>query len=240
MATFAPELPVTPRESFASDLAGMGSFFLDPAGAAKRVHTKWFWLGPLIVFSIVSGIASYLMMPLMQHVLEIAPLPEGASPEQYQKGIQMTLLFMRIFMYAAPVYCLIIYACEAGILAGASAVMGIKAKFGQLFNLVAGCSLIPLLGAIAALVIVKARGDISTTAELKPAMGLDIFLGEGTNKFLVAFLGYFTVFELWWIVMMVLVFSAAFAVKKGKAFAAILPLIVLSIVFKLLGAAFQR
>ena len=40
-------------ENFGSDLAGMGSFLIEPAGAAKRVYRKWFWVMPLIVIGIV-------------------------------------------------------------------------------------------------------------------------------------------------------------------------------------------
>ena len=118
--------------------------------------------------------------------------------------------------------------------------MGIGAKFRALFNVVAGCSVIQVLSAIAALIIVKAKGEPSTMAELRPALGLDIFLPEGSNKYLGALLGYFSIFEIWWIVMMILVISAAFRVPKGKAFAAILPLILLSICFRLIGAVFSR
>ncbi|MBV8552018.1 MAG: YIP1 family protein [Acidobacteriaceae bacterium] len=240
MATFAPELPVNPPESFASDLAGMGYFFLDPQGAARRVYSKWFWVGPLIVFSIVSAVASYLLMPIVQHVMEIAPLPEGASPEQYQKGIALSLKIQRFSVYLMPVYAFVIFAIQSAVLLGMSAVTGVKAKFGELFNLVAGCSLIQVLAAVAAVVVVKAKGDVSTMAELKPPLGLDIFLGEGTNKYLTAFLGYFSVFEIWWIVMIVLIFSAAFKVNKGKAFTVVVPLILLNIAFRMLGAFFQH
>ncbi len=240
MATFAPELPVNEPQGFASDLAGIFNFLLDPTGAAKRVHSKWFWIWPLIVFSIVSAVASYLLLPIVQHVLEVAPLPEGTTPEQYQKGVQMSLTVQRILTWFMPVYAFIIFAVQAAILLGMSVMTGVNAKFGQLFNLVAGCSLIQVLGAVAAVIVVKAKSDISTMAELKPPLGLDIFLPEGTNKFLAAFLGYFSVFEIWWIVMMVLIFSAAFAVKKGKAFVVILPLIVVNILFRMIGAAFQR
>lgn len=77
-------------------------------------------------------------------------------------------------------------------------------------------------------------------AELRPALGLDIFLPEGTNKYVTAFLGYFSIFEIWWIVMMVLVFSVAFRVNKGKAFAAVLPLVAVSILLRIGGAIFQK
>lgn len=240
MATFAPELPANPPSGFASDLAGMWSFFLDPAAAAKRVHSKWFWVGPVIVFSVVSAVASYLLMPVVQHVLAVAPLPEGTTPEQYEKGVQLSLMIQRIFMWFMPVYALVIFAVQAAILLGGSVMTGVNARFGELFNLVAGSSLIQVLGAIAGVIVVKAKGDVSTMAELRPALGLDIFLPEGTNKFLTAFLGYFSVFEIWWIVMIVLIFAAAFGVKKGKAFAVVAPLIVLNILFRMVGAAFQH
>lgn len=240
MATFAPELPASQPEGFASDLAGMWNFLLDPAGAAKRVHSKWFWVGPLIIFSVVSALASYLLMPMVQHVLEIAPLPEGTTPEQYQRGVQMGLMVQRILMWFMPIYAFVIFAVQAAILLGISVMTGVKARFGQLFNLVAGCSLIQVLGAIAAVIVVKARGDVSTMAELRPPLGLDIFLHEGASKYLAGFLGYFSVFEIWWIVMMVLIFSAAFAVKKSKAVTVIVPLILLNILFRMVSVAFQR
>ena len=77
-------------------------------------------------------------------------------------------------------------------------------------------------------------------AELRPALGLDIFLPSGTNKVLAAVLGYFSVFEIWWIVMIVLIYSVAFRVTKSKALIVIFPLIVLSIVLRVAGAAFSH
>jgi hypothetical protein len=41
-------------------------------------------------------------------------------------------------------------------------------------------------------------------------------------------------------VMLVLVFAAAFKVSKGKALAAVAPLLILTLLLKLGGAAFQR
>src|SRR2546421_5630182 len=90
-------------ETFVDDLAGMGSFFIDPQGAARRVFYKWFWIGPLVIFSIVSVIASYLMLPMVQHVLEVSPIPAGTNPEQYQRGMEISMTIQRISMYFSPV-----------------------------------------------------------------------------------------------------------------------------------------
>ncbi len=240
MGTLAPELPASSGENIGSDIAGIGSFLIDPPGAARRVHSKWFWVAPLILFSLVSVFASFVIVPMTRHVMEVTPLPSGTTPEQYQKVMETSLTIQRISMYFAPVMAAIIFAIQAAVLLGASAVMSVNAKFRQLFNLIAGCSIIQVLAALAAVVILKAKGEVSTIAELRPALGLDIFLPSGTNKFLVALLGYFSVFELWWIVMMVLIYSVAFRVTKGKAFAVIVPLVLLSIILRLAGAAFQR
>src|SRR5581483_7680882 len=173
MSTAAPDLPVEQRESFASDLAGMGNFLIDPSGAAKRVFSKWFWIGPLILFSVVSIVVASLMIPITQHVLETMPLPPNVSPEQFQRSRDIGATIQRVAMWCSPIWTAAIYAIEALILWGMSSMLGVTAKFRWLFNLAAGCSLISLLASVAAIVILKAKGEVSTMAELRPALGID-------------------------------------------------------------------
>jgi hypothetical protein len=96
-----------------------------------------------------------------------------------------------------------------------------------------------MLAALAGLTVLKAKGEASTMAELNPPLGLDIFLSAGANKYLTAIVGFFSLFEIWWAVMMVLILSAAFRISRGKAFAIVLPLLLLGLVFRLAGAMFQ-
>ena len=240
MSTTVSGLPTDRPESLADDIVGMGNFLIDPVGAARCVFRKWFWLGPLVLISIVSTIAIYMRMPIMQHVLEVAPPPLNLSPEQFQKNIGIAMTVQRVSMYLTPVLTGVFMAIQALILFGMCSIVTVNAKFRPLFNLVAGCSLIQMLAAIASLIILKAKGEASTMAELNPPLGLDIFLSEGANKYLMGILGFFSLFEIWWAVMMVLTLSAAFRVSKGKAFAIVLPLLLLGLVFRLAGAAFQQ
>lgn len=240
MSTMVPELPAERHESFIDDLAGMGNFLIDPTGAAKRVFSKWFWVGPLIIVSAIAIVAGYIRMPITQHVMETMPLPANANPEQFQRGMELSMKLQSIFIWCAPIATAALFAIDALILLATSSVVSVTAKFLWLFNLVAGCSLIQGLAAIASVVILRAKGDISTLAELQPPLGLDIFMPEGANKYAVAFLGYFSLFEIWWIVMMVLIFSKAFRVSKGKAFGIVLPLILLSLILRVVFAALQR
>ena len=240
MATTSPDLPVGQPESLSSGLLGMPSFLYDPPKAAHHIHNKWFWVGPLVVFSIVSVVAGFLMMPIVQHVLEVSPIPDGVTPEQYQRGVAIGTMIQKAAIFLAPVAVAVIFSIQAAVLLGASSVFSAGAKFRKLFNLVAGCGLIQAIAAIAAIVVLKSKGEISSRAELRPALGLDIFLPEGTNRFLTAFLGYFSVFEIWWIVMLWLIFAAAFRVSKTKALAVILPLVVLNLLWRMGAAIFQR
>lgn len=240
MAATAPGIPAQQPESFANDFLGMTSFLIDPAGSAKRVFHKWFWVGPVIVVSIISLVVGILMMPIMQHALESMPVPPNANPEQFQKGIAMSLMVQHVAVYFTPIIVAAVMAIEALVIWGTSAVLAVNATFRAVFNLVAGCSLINALASIATIVILKAKGEVSSTAELRPPLGLDIFLGDDANKVLAAFLGYFSVFELWWIVMMILIFSIAFRTSKAKAVVAMAPIVILSLGLRLVGAVFQR
>ncbi len=240
MAATSPSVPGGQSETLAAGLVGMPSFLFDPARAAGCVRTKWFWVGPLVVFSLISITAGFLMMPIVRHVLEVVPIPDGVTPERYQRGVAIGTMIQKVAVFLAPLGAALIFSIQAAVLLGMSSVLSVGAKFRELFNLVAGCGLIQSIAAIAAIVVLKSKGEISSMAELRPALGLDIFLPESTNKFLEAFLGYFSVFEIWWIVMLLLIFSAAFRVSKAKALAVILPLVLINLLWRVGAAALQR
>lgn len=236
MSTLAPDLPVGQRESIGDDIAGMFSFYIDPPGAARRVHHKWFWVAPLILVSIVAIITGLIKMPIVEHAMETMPLPGNANPD----AIATIIKWQKIFVWIAPLGAALVYAFDALILFATAAVLAVKGTYRSYFNLVAGLSLISLLALIASTIVLKTKQEINSPAELQPALGLDIFMPEGSNKFLTALLGYFSLFEIWWIIMAVLIISHAFGVKKGKAFGVVLPLCVLGLIFRVIMAAFQR
>ncbi len=239
MATAVPGVPEEQRETLLSDVSGMGNFFIDPAAAARCVFRKWFWVTPIVVMAIVGMAIQSQMIPFVQHVLEVSPPPPNSDPAGYQKGIQMALTIQRVVLFIMPLFILALLAIQAGLVTGTSSVLGVKVKFLHVFNLICGVSLIGSLAGIATIVILRAKGELATMAELKPPLGLDIFLPEGANKYLMAILSYFSVFQVWMIVMFVLTFAIAFRARKGTAFISYVPVIVLSLLFMLVGAAFQ-
>jgi hypothetical protein len=239
MAILSSDMPAS-EETVAGDLTGTLNFLIDPKEAATRLPYKWFWIAPLILVSMISIAVHFMLMPALQHVLAVQPLAPNLTPQQAQTQSDMILLIQRIATWFTPVIAAVMMLISAVILWGTASMLAIEAKFRAVFNLIAGCSTISALAALAMAIIVDAKGDPSTMAELQPPLGLDIFLADGANKFLLAFLGYFSLFEIWWIVMAVLIFSAGFRVTKARALAAIAPLVLLGLIFKLAGAMFQR
>jgi Yip1-like protein len=222
--------------NFGSDLAGIPSFLIDPESAARRVYSKYFWIAPVLLAMIIGVAVLIHNAPYIIHAAAVSPVPDGMTSEQFNK---MAETQAKLGPYFVPLV-LLFYAIGAGLLLAMSAVLGVGAKFGQLFNLIAGCGLIQSLGTVAAAAVLHFKGEVSSMAELQPAMGLDIFLPEGTNKYLVAAGSAFSIFQIWWVVMMVLIFAAAFKVTKGKAFAAVFPLWLLGFCLALVGAAFRK
>jgi Yip1 domain len=237
MATRPAYLPPQESENFGSDFVGMFAFFADPAGAARRVHRKWFWIAPLTTVVLISILAGIVLEPIVRQVSALMPMRPGATPEQQQRAIEIGIAAQRIF---TPLSVVVMILIQSVIVFGTASALSIKAKFREFLNLVAGCSLISMaLTSVAAVIILRSKGEVSSVAELTPALGLDILLPTETNKVVVGALGYFSVFQIWWIVMMVLIISAAFRVSKGKALATVTPLVLLGLLMRIGLALFR-
>jgi hypothetical protein len=88
--------------------------------------------------------------------------------------------------------------------------------------------------------VVRAKGDdIQSVAELMPPFGLDIFVPEGASKALLATLNFFSIFEIWYLVILAFGLSYLAGCSRGKAFGAITPVWVVSLLFSV-GFAMLR
>ena len=69
-----------------------------------------------------------------------------------------------------------------------------------------------------------------------PPFGLDIFIPA--HGVLLAILNFFSIFQIWFLVILALALAALTGSSKGKAFAAITPAWLIPLIFKIIGAAF--
>src|SRR5208282_468144 len=98
---------------------------------------------------------------------------------------------------------------------------GLRAKFRDIFSLMAACSLVPALQVIATYIVVRSKGDeITSQDQLTPPFGLDIFL-QNLHGALFGLVNFFSIIEIWYLI--VFTFALAYLGKssKGKAFFAL-------------------
>jgi Yip1 domain len=237
----AEEVLERPRpDNLLDDFAGITDFLIDARGAARRLPRKWFWIAPIVVVSIIMLVCGIMNFPIVQQAMTNQPPPANANPEQFQNQMRIGFMIQRAASYCSPLLLIVILAVSALVIMASCVIIDIKPKFLEMFNLMAGLSVIDGLKVIATTVVLHMKGEPAGLADLQPALGLDIFVPTGTSKVLVALLGYLNVFGIWQIVMAILIFAAAYRVSKTKAAVAVVPLFALGLLLRLLGALFSR
>ena len=218
-------------------ILSMLNIFIDPKEAVKGFDSKWAWVWPLLIVSIVVGVVGWLSIPIVLQTMQAEP-PGQMTREQLQSAMPRIQLMSKIGVFVSPISTGVMMAMWAGILAGACAVLDIKASFHKLFTLVAHCGLINAVQAVAMYVVIDMKRDeIQSIKQLVPQFGLDLVLGEGANKQLAALLGYFSIFQIWYLVILALGLSFLAGVPKGKAFIAIAPIVLIGLIMRI-GTSF--
>jgi len=148
--------------------------------------------------------------------------------------IQAATSRVAILTYTLPIWTLLL----AWLVSMMGSMTGARAKFRNVFSLMASCSLIQALQSIAVYIVVRAKGDeIRSVEQLTPPFGLDIFL-QDLHGTLFAVVNFFSIFEIWYIVVLGVGLAALAKSSKGKAFAAITPAWVLPLLLRMIQLAF--
>lgn len=223
----------------ASGLVGMFNAFVDPAGLARRVPAKLFWLWPLITVCIVFIVFGYLMVPYTMQLVDSKIAQQSIPPEQLERAKTMGHMFGQVSVFAAPVFVILILMLISWLVSVTASIVGMRAKFRDVFSLMAACSLITCLQYIATYVVIRSKGDeITSQEQMMPPFGLDIFI-QGAHGAALAVLNFFSIFEIWYLVILGLALAALTASSKGKAFFAITPAWLLPLIFKIIGSLFS-
>lgn len=229
--------------SVASGMVGMLNVFVDPAATAKRIPAKLSWLWPLITLAVIYGVVGYLMMPYSLQLVDTAiaerSAQQGLRPEQIERAQSMAHTFSRAGAVINPVVLIVGMLILAWLVSVMGSMTGARAKFRNVFSLMAACSLIQALQSVATYVVVRTKGDeIHSVEQLTPAFGLDIFF-QNLHGPLYALVNFFSIFEIWYIVVLTVGLAALAKSSKGKAFAAITPAWVLPLLIRMVQLAFS-
>jgi len=236
-----PKLGIQEQKLSVGDgFIGMLNAFVDPAGLAKRVPAPLSWLWPVITLCVIYLVFGYLMLPYTLAVVDLRLSQQNISAEQAERARNLTHTVTQFSFLATPVIIIGLLALFAWLVTVTGSIAGVRAKFRNVFSLMAACALIPALQYIATYIVVHAKGDeITSQEQLTPPFGLDIFL-QNIHGALFGLVNFFSIFEIWYLI--VLTFALAYLSKstKGKAFFAITPAWVVPLLLRVVTAMFQN
>jgi hypothetical protein len=224
-------------------LAGMLNAFVDPIGLAKRVRARLFWLWPLITICIIYVVFGYLMLPYTLQVVDFQMLQRASAqnltPERIEAARNLAHTISQAGIAFTPVFVVGILALLAWLVSVTGSVVGVRVKFRDVFSLMAACGLITSLQVIATYIVIRVKGEeLQSPEQLMAPFGGDIFIQE-VHGAMLALLNFFSIFEIWYIVILWLSVAYLTGVSKGKAFAAITPAWLVPLLLALVRARFS-
>ncbi len=226
----------------ASGLVGMLNVFIDPAATAKRIPAKLSWLWPLITISIIYAVFGYLLLPYTMQLADTAIAErvsqQGLRPEQVERAQNLAHTISHVAVGFTPVFFIVVLLILAWLVNVMGSVTGARAKFRDVFSFMAACSLIPALQYVATYVVVRAKGDeIRSVEQLTPPFGLDIFF-QDLHGVAHTLLNFFSIFEIWYLVVLTIGLAHLTRSSKGTAFAAATPAWIVPLLLRMIQAAF--
>jgi hypothetical protein len=225
--------------SIGDGLVGMLNVFVDPKATAKRIPAPFSWLWPLIVLIVTYGAVGVLTAPYAISIADAQIAQRGLPPEQAENARRITHVISQVTPIATPVFILLFLAFFAWLAVAIGSIAGVRAKFRDMFSLMAACGLITALQAIATVIVVRTKGDeITSQEQLAPPFGLDIFL-QNIHGPLLGLVNFFSIFEIWYLVVLTIGLAALAKTTKGKAFFAISLSWVVPLIIKVVQAMMQ-
>jgi hypothetical protein len=225
-----------------SGLVGMFNIFIDPAATARRIPAKLSWFWPLVTLCVIYIVFGYLLLPYTVGIADSAiadrATQQGLRPEQIERAQTMAHMFSRIAVGFTPVFIIVLIFILAWLVSVMGSMTGARAKYRDIFSLMAACALIPALQYIAAFIVVRVKGDeVHSVEQLTPPFGLDIFV-QNLHGVAFAVVNFFSIFEIWYIVVLAVGFAALAKCSKGKAFVTTAPVWILQLLLRVIQISF--
>ena len=228
-----------PKLGVGDGIVGMLNVFIDPKATAKRIPAPLSWLWPLITSCAIYVVFGYLMLPYTMALIDLRLNQQNTPPEQAERARNLVHTIYQFLPVVTPFFVVLILLLIAWLVTAMGSVAGLRTKFRDIFSLMSACQLITSLQVIATYIVVHAKGDeITSQEQLTPPFGLDIFL-QNIHGPLFAIVNFFSIFQIWYLV--VLTFGLAYLAKvsKGKAFFAITPAWLLYLILRVVQGMLQ-
>lgn len=228
-----------PKPSVGAGLVGMLNVFIDPKATALRITAPFSWLWPLITLCIIYGVVGTMTAPYAISIGDAQLAQRGLTGDQLENARRITHIIVQVTPILTPLFIILFVLLFAWLVMVTGSIAGVRAKFRDIFSLMACCTLIPALQSIATLIVLRTKGDeITSQEQLTPPFGLDIFF-PNLHGALYALLNFFSIFEIWYLIVFTVGLAWLAKTTKGKAFFAITPAWILTLIIRVIQGMLQ-
>ncbi|PYP73562.1 MAG: hypothetical protein DMD41_05235 [Gemmatimonadetes bacterium] len=188
---------------------------LEPTAVFERVREKPKFLAPFLVICALQMIIGFLNLPFTQAAMHAMAASRPAAPA----GAADPAKFAAIGLLFVPVGLIIAYVISAGLLWILTSLMSGEAKFIPLLSVTTYASITGVLLATAGVVVLRLKGidNVTSMADLQPALGLDLLVPEA-GKFLASVLKAINPFTIWGLILTAIGVTVTHKTSKGTGY----------------------
>lgn len=233
----APPPAVAPKPN---SFQRIGGVLLSPLQTFEDIARRPDVLVPLLLIVACSVIATFVIIPRVDFAATYREAFEGMNmpAAQMERSIRMASSVGKATAYFGPVLQLLGLAVISGVLLIAFRMFGGEGNYKQALSVTVYSSMPQLIKSILALIVIMTKKTITLTDLANPLRSNLAFLANMKQQpILFSLLGSFDVFTIWMLVLLIIGFAAISRMSKGKSAAIVISLWLVTVLFKLGGAA---
>jgi Yip1 domain len=193
-----------PNRTILLQLKAIGDTYIAPDETFAAIDKAPRWIVLLLVLTIGNILVTHATIPFVLKAVEVS-MPQGSTAHQITDIRAHITLGQQIGVFFTPLLLVLKWTIFAGLLWLAVVLATGDGDYKRLFSLAAHANLISFAGSLFVLVILHLRGIdvIQSAADLQPAIGLNLVL-HPQNRIVLMFLGSINLFEIWYVVVLVI------------------------------------
>ena len=217
-------------------LTSIGDIFLEPNKVFNRIDAGLQWWKAFIVLGAIQIIIGWFSLPIQRQILSLNE--RGMNEEQLDRALKQVDKFGFVGLILAPVAILVIYLICAWIVnVGANLLSG-RSDYKKALSLVTFAGFIAIVEQIISVIIIRLRGVelIESSKSAKISLSL-VPLFQDLGAFWESFLESFSVFGIWYYIVLTLGIASIFRMDIKKSAIPVFILWIISMLFLYLGKA---
>lgn len=192
--------------------------FFNPAETVRRIRgNKMAWFPPVLLGGIIMGAYNHELPRATLQAMRNEP-PPGMDAAKLEALVGSMETMARFSTISAPMMFALMILIGSALIFALCLMLKVNVRFPDLYNLMAHVGLINAVQTLAHLQVLRGKGAGILIKDLTPAFGLEGMLAADASRFVHGLAGFFSVFTVWHIVMLVLGFAALSGLSKARAF----------------------